>query len=52
MQHRHTALAVDTDVGVLVAARGMRDRCQNQPDRGTIQARQVFGQVNRLPAGQ
>lgn len=52
MQHRNTALAVDADVGVFVAASRVRDRRQNQPDRGTIQTRQCLGQVNRLPARQ
>ena len=52
MQHRHATLTVDTNVGMLMAARGVRDRRQHQPDRGTIQTRQVLGQVDRLAAGQ
>lgn len=52
VQHRHASLAVDTDVGLLVAARGVRDRRQHQPGGGTIQTRQRLGQINRLPACQ
>ncbi len=52
MQHRHATLTVDTNVGMLMAARGVRDRRQHQPDRRTIQTRQVLGQVNRVTAGQ
>lgn len=52
VEHGDAAFVVDPDIGVLMAARGVRDRGQHQLDRGTIQAGQVPGQVDRIPVGE
>ncbi len=50
--HGDAALTVDPDIGVLMAARGVRDGRQHQLDRRAIQTGQVPGQVDRIAAGE
>ena len=52
VEHGDAAFVVDPDIGVLMTARGVRDRRQHQLDRRTVQAGQVPGKVDRFPLGE
>ena len=47
-----TASVVEADVGVFVAAVGVRHRSEHEPHQVPVEAGQVGVQVDRAPAGQ